>query len=67
MDGPSSAGPAGPSTTVADVIVPKGTFGSNAVSTKKKRRAKESYIQQISDEHAALVLGQGHPKSQPMR
>jgi hypothetical protein len=53
------------STTVADVIVPKGNFGPTDVSgQKKKRKAASAYGQQISDEHAAMVLGQGHPKSQ---
>lgn len=59
MDG--ALGSAGPSTTVADVIVPKGNFGPYPAG--KKRRRKTAYGQQISDEHAAMVLGQGHPKS----
>jgi hypothetical protein len=49
------------STTVANVIVPKGNFGPYPSPKRRKRRG--GYGQQITDEHTALVLGQGHPKS----
>jgi hypothetical protein len=48
------------STTVADVIVPKGNFGPYP---SKRRKRRGGYGQQITDESAALTLGQGHPKS----
>jgi hypothetical protein len=60
---PASAAPT-QSTTVADVIVPKGTFGPTFMGKKRKR--KSAYGQQISDESVAAVLGQGHPKSRPV-
>jgi hypothetical protein len=60
MDGPATPIP---STTVADVIVPKGTFGPTMT---KKRRRKSAYGQQISDEDVAGALSQGHPKSRPV-
>lgn len=63
MDSAPAAGPANVSTTVADVIVPKGTFGSMPTMKKKRRKA---YAQQISTERVAAVLGQGHPKSRPV-
>ena len=58
-------GPAGPSTTVADVIVPTNNFGPRP--SGKRRRPKTTYGQQISDESVAMVLGSGHPKSVPVK
>jgi len=63
--GSSTAGPAGPSTTVADVIVPTGNFGPHP--SGGKRRLKTAYGQQISDENVAMMLGNGHPKSVPVK
>jgi hypothetical protein len=65
MNGSSGAPIA--STTVADVIVPKGNFGPTISRRKKKYKAASAYGQQISDERASIVLGQGHPKSQRVK
>jgi hypothetical protein len=52
-------------TTVADVIVPKGNFNGAISGGPKRKKRRGGYGQQISDESVSLTLGQGHPKCKP--